>query len=435
MKVWIKKTNFFNLYNSSSKVFQNMFCVKDTPFRNKCFPKTLIFIAALITAVILYLLFLPIHLLLLGISCCRVCEPSKDKRVLLTRAETPSPTITTLIGEEQQRVKEIKNFINDLLTDSEGRLRKFNINMSPSSLRKSPTLSPFLKDLTETVVAACDYKKLKEALIKVDAWDTNWSNIMIPYFESVQREIGHPDQETFPILMHFLLRALNDPAISKKEKQQSALFISSSAYACKPTWAEVTCRALTKLYSKSDLGENQLLIWVQEVKEKLLLMLHENRAQLQESRFETLNPAEGQFGPEEWHIINGMKRLYGEEFGLMIHHLQPNLMKLTLRQTVNDLEQEQYNELCQTFKITYQNYGMQLIQDVLQIYRSAEPSVQTLVRNYALSLVEAVLSLPGTSATHTEIFLECLCDEDTYDLNEKGIAYLLFILEIIQLPE
>lgn len=430
IQTWLKNTQFIDLLISTAHAFQAICSPRKWPKSCSCFSAVAICVPALITTILLYLLLLPIRLLLSFSSCCfhwyrksfNILSPKKIP------GGVPPLSLRSLTENEKKEVDNLITSLKLILLDETGKLRSFNTNTSPEALSKAPELLPFFKDLERAQGVTCNYNHLEAALKRYNAYDNSWKNIILPYVRSLKNERGHPDGETFPILMHFFLLALNDPLIPKDKKRKAALFISLSASACKPTWGEVIIRALMQLYSKSSLGENQLLMWVQEAKEALLLELHEHRAVLKEARFETINIHDQQFDDEEWHIINGVKHHYGKELGLATFHLQENLSKLTLRQTSGDLKTP-YIELFNDFKEAYAKYGETLITKVFKAYKSADPTTQATVHDYTLSLLQNLLNLPNTTA-HVDL-LESLCDEN-YELKIEAIAYLLLTLDLIQ---
>ncbi|ANH78757.1 DUF1548 domain-containing protein [Candidatus Chlamydia sanziniae] len=435
-----RKISIQQFFYGSKRKIQDVFKLRD---RNPLM--AIVIILAAIIALVLAILFYPVKLFLFGVTCsCHYKEAPTTSDIIPTISDI-IPTIIVhkkpvevplrieLTSEETQIVDELKITLFNQIVNTDGKLRTFKINMHPDILQQAPKPCAFLKRLTEAPQGTkCDYNELRTILRRLNVYDRDWSMIFLPYFESLSKEDNSfPDKWTFPILAHFLLEALKDPKIPNDKKREATKYISLAAGSCKPTWGEAMSRALTKLYSTSAEGENQILIWVQEFKETLLLQEHENIACKEEIEL-GIDPKSEATRDQQWHAINGMKAQYGESLGLVTHHLQKNLRALTQRQASLETEKgrTQYRELYLNFYHSYQHSSLNLIQSVYKAFLEAEAHTQNVVRDYALSSLQKWTNLPGTTA-HIELFNSYLINEVTCDLNQVGIAYLLYILNII----
>ncbi|MEF9497013.1 DUF1548 domain-containing protein [Chlamydia sp. 04-14] len=363
----------------------------------------LVYLVSVLISLVLYVLLLPIKLLTLVISC-----PYQRKTDTVSLLPETQKVFKPLTETQQAFVEEIKREVLEKVSG------EFEINMSQDVLRLAPLPSPFLNSLATTSYSKklCDYKKLTRLINNLNCWDSGWGIIMNYLTPLLKEDPSHPDAQAFPIMMHHLTLALEDPRISQENKSKALKEISSYAHTCKPTWAETTFRSINNLYNTRNSGRDQILLWLQMFKEHLLsqqqLVAHE----------------------EEWHQINGLKHLYGEELGLITDHLNENLSALTLRQT-STLPQNvaKYTELKNSFLQAYRRSHVDLIQYIHNAFLTSEAEIQSRVYNFLLQEVADIINLPETGA-HIDLVVDCFYD-DNYELKPEGIIYLLYIMDII----
>ncbi|WP_239923131.1 DUF1548 domain-containing protein [Candidatus Chlamydia corallus] len=402
-------------------------------------------ILVFIITLVLYTILLPIKLILVSIRQC--IPPPKVKILREPTINETNEVITPLIHALEQLL-----YVNN-------ELRPFRIN--EENLDKAPAPNPFLNRLIattreeslEAMRAIPDLcSQLKKVLKSLGVLTKEWQK-MLAYFEGLKYEYdSHPDKQTFPIFMKILIEAFTCKAPffsnttrppNTKEKQQAALFIAISSTTCKPTWGEVISRALSKLYSSTNEGSNQLLTWVQEFKEKELMLLQDGEVKEyahigQKKGPEYTSAIESALKNEatekvQWHIINTMKCFYGKRFGLMVEHLQDTFRSLTLRQTTVETNEgkEESTHLATLFLSRYLDNPGKLVDSVFQALQKANPQTKNIVRDFALDVLAEIIGLPETTA-HTEVFSTLLMDQDTYEPNKACVVYLLYVLGIIQ---
>ncbi|ADZ18838.1 DUF1548 domain-containing protein [Chlamydia psittaci] len=354
-------------------------------------------------SLILYVLLIPVKLVVAVITlpCCR-----KTQRTSLL-PETPKVVIP-LTETQEAFVEEVKQSILQNLTN------EFEMNTSEDILSLVPIPSPFLTSL-ETASCeriSCNYKKLIRLINNLNCWDAGWGNIMNYLTVELSEDPSHPDAQTFPIIMHHLILALEDRDISTEKKCAALNEISSYANMCRPTWGETIFRSINHLYNTRNSGRDQILLWLQMFKEHLLtqqqLIAHE----------------------EEWHQINGLKHIYGKQLGLTTHHLNQNLAGLTLRQT-STLPQniEKYRALKNSFEQAYATSYSQLVSYLHNAFVTSTPEIQAHIHNYLLDIVARTINLSETTA-HIDVVIDCFYDEN-YELKPEGIIYLLYVMDII----
>ncbi|MEF9519763.1 DUF1548 domain-containing protein [Chlamydia crocodili] len=363
----------------------------------------LVCIVSVLISLVVYVLLLPIKLLILAISC--TYQRKTDEISLLPETQKVFQPLTET---QQAFVDEVKRAVLQKVSG------EFEINMSPDVLRLAPLPSPFLNSLATTSYSRnlCDYRKLTRLINNLNCWDSGWATIMNYLTSLLKEDPSHPDAQAFPIMMHHLLLALEDPKISQENKSAALKEISSYANTCKPTWGETIFRSINNLYNTRNSGRDQILLWLQMFKEHLL-----SQQQLVANK-------------EEWHEINGLKRLCGEQLGLITDHLNENLSDLTLRQT-STLPQKvaQYTELKNSFIEVYRRSHSDLIQYIHNAFSTSEAEIQARVYNFLLEEVANILNLPETGA-HIDLVVDCFYD-DNYELKPEGIIYLLYIMDII----
>lgn len=317
--------------------------------------------------------------------------------------------------------EDLELFLNSIKTNIQEILSgEFQVNMAPQALSLSPAPSVFLDRLANTSPGQqCDYDELEAAIRQLGSWNSSW-NAMLSYFtELLDEDPSHPDQATFPIIMHHLLLALEDPSLSNEGKIAALAEISSYGHSCKPTWAESTVRSINNLYSKRDTGQDQLLLWVQMFKENLL-----SEQQL------ILSTPKGRATENEWHQINGLKSIFGKQFGLMTDHLNSNLDKLTLRQALtNPQDRQQCMQLKQRFESVYAQSSTRLVKFVHDAFLASSPEIQTSITDYLLLTLKNLLNIPGRH--YVDLALECFYDENC-ELTPQGMAYILYSLGILK---
>ncbi|ACZ32855.1 conserved hypothetical protein [Chlamydia pneumoniae LPCoLN] len=407
-------------------------------------------ILAFIITSVLFIILLPVNLIVAGL---RLFMPLPPKKIVEDLSE---PTT-----EETNEVIQPFIFALQALLFEDNKLRSFKI--VEQSVSKAPLPNPFLNRLVATspqesqeamrkIPDLCS--QLKKVLKSLGVLTPEWKH-MLKYFEGLKNEHdSNPDKKTFPILIKLLIEALTGKSSffsnlpktpSTKEKMQAALFIASSCKTCKPTWGEVITRSLNRLYSIANEGDNQLLIWVQEFKERELMSIQDGD-DAEEYRFAAQQHGERYTEAIEqvlrnesaaklqWHVINTMKFFHGKNLGLVTEHLQDTLGALTLRQTTVDTHQgrEDADLSAALFLNKYLNSGNQLVNSVFKSMQKADPETKALIREFALDILYASLRLPQTSA-HTEVFSTLLMDPETYEPNKACIAYLLYVLKIIEL--
>lgn len=389
-----------------SKLFQEITDIVRLHPKQSCLNQLLVVLVCvicLLLSLVIYVLLLPIKLLTLGATCA--CGRKTEAIPLLPE----KPKIFKPLTETQEAfVEEVKREILQKISE------EFEINMSPDILRLIPLPSPFLNSLATTSYSKklCDYNKLTSLIHRLNCWDAGWGIIMKYLTSTLKEDESHPDTHTFPIMMHHLILALEDPNIPEKSKRAALQEISSYANTCKPTWGETIFRSINNLYNTRNSGRDQILLWVQMFKEHLL-----SQQQLVTHK-------------EEWHEINGVKNLYGEQLGLITDHLNKNLSGLTLRQTSTvPYNRARYTDLKNNFVQTYKTSHCELIQHIHNAFLSSEPGIQAHVYNFLLDQVADVINLPETTA-HIDLVVDCFYD-DTYELKPEGILYLLYIMDII----
>ncbi|AFS23061.1 conserved membrane protein [Chlamydia psittaci VS225] len=167
-------------------------------------------------SLILYVLLIPVKLVVAVITlpCCR-----KTQRTSLL-PETPKVVIP-LTETQEAFVEEVKQSILQNLTN------EFEMNTSEDILSLVPIPSPFLTSL-ETASCeriSCNYKKLIRLINNLNCWDAGWGNIMNYLTVELSEDPSHPDAQTFPIIMHHLILALEDRDIST---EKNALLLMKS---------------------------------------------------------------------------------------------------------------------------------------------------------------------------------------------------------------
>ncbi|QVE49337.1 DUF1548 domain-containing protein [Chlamydia crocodili] len=399
----IKQINRYSLF---SKLFREIGSTLRLQHPKSCLDHLLIAlvcIVSLLLSLVLYILLLPIKLFTSAISC--VHQRKTDEIPLLPETQKVFKPLTET---EEAFLAEVKRAILQKVSGG------FEINMSPEVLRLVPSPSAFLNSLAKTSYSKklCDYKKLRRLIKNLNCWNSGWEIIMNYLTSLLKEDQSHPDTQTFPIMMYHLTLALEDPQISQENKSTILKEISSYANTCKPTWAETIFRSINNLYNTRNSGREQILLWSQMFKEHLLsqqqLVAHE----------------------EEWHQINGLKRLCGEQLGLITDHLNENLSPLTLRQT-STLPQNivKYTELKNSFMQAYRRSYADLIKYIHNAFLTSEAEIQARIYNFLIEEVANVINLPETAA-HIDLVVDCFYD-DNYELKPEGITYLLYIMGII----
>ncbi|WP_375793958.1 DUF1548 domain-containing protein [Chlamydia sp. 12-01] len=363
-------------------------------------------LACLVSALIsfvLYFLLIPAKLFILAITCpcCRKTEeispPAEASKVFKPLTEIQSEFV---IGIQTEILKKVAD--------------EFKTNMLAEILRLAPPPSLFLNSLATTSYSKSShiYKKLPNLIDNLNCWDKGWGIIINYLTTELLDPHPHPDVQTFSIMVYHLTLALEDPDIPREKKRATLKEISSYAEMCRPTWGEAIFRAVNNLYSTRDSGRDQILLWVQMFKENLLV-----QQQLVDHQ-------------EEWHQINGLKRIYGEDLGLITDHLHENLSNLTLRQTSTLPENTLiYTELKNSFQIAYRDSCSELIQYVYDAFLKSKAEIQAQIHNFLLEEVANIINLPETGA-HIDLVVDAFYN-DNYELKREGIIYLLYIMEII----
>ncbi|QXE26845.1 DUF1548 domain-containing protein [Chlamydia buteonis] len=400
----IKEASLCSLFSTIfSKIVSNWVIEHVESFLGYLAISALACLTSALISLVLYVLLIPVKLVVAAITlpCCR---KTQETSLLI---ETPKVLIP-LTETQEAFVEEVKQSILQNLTN------EFEINTSEDILSLTPIPSPFLTSL-ETASCekiSCNYKKLIRLINNLNCWDSGWRNIMNYLTIELSEDPSHPDAQTFPIMMHHLILALEDRNISAEKKRSALNDISSYANMCRPTWGEAIFRSINHLYNTRNSGRDQILLWLQMFKEHLLtqqqLVAHE----------------------EEWHQINGLKHIYGKQLGLITHHLNQNLSGLTLRQT-SGLPQniEKYKALKKSFEQAYTASYSQLVSYLHNAFVTSTPEIQAYIYNYLLDIVASTIDLPETGA-HIDVVIDCFYNEN-YELKPEGIIYLLYIMEII----
>ncbi|WP_349821529.1 DUF1548 domain-containing protein [Chlamydia abortus] len=400
---YIKEVNYCSLF---STIFSKIISTEDLEHIESFLGYLAIALACLTSALIslvLYVLLIPVKFVVAAITL-PYCGHTQETSLL----PDPPKVLLPLTETQEAFVEEVKRSMLGNLTHA------FEINTSEDILSLAPIPSPFLTSL-ETASCeriSCNYKKLIRLIHHLHCWDSGWETIMDYLTIELSENPSHPDAETFPIMMHHLILALEDRTISEEKKRSALNEISSYANMCRPTWGEAIFRSINHLYNTRNSGRDQILLWLQMFKEHLLtqqqLVAHE----------------------EEWHQINGLKHIYGKQLGLATHHLNQNLAGLTLRQT-SLLPQniEKYKALKHSFEQAYTASYSPLVSYLHNAFITSTPEIQAYIYNYLLDIVANTINLPETGA-HIDVVLECFYNEN-YELKPEGIIYLLYIMDII----
>ncbi|BAE80982.1 hypothetical protein [Chlamydia felis Fe/C-56] len=364
---------------------------------------TLICVVSILSSLAIYILLIPFKLLILAILC-----PCQRKPQEISSLPATPKALLPLTELQKTFVEKTKSEILQKVSE------EFEPNMATDILSLAPLPSPFLNSLATTTYSkhSCNYKHLTRLIHKLNSWNSGWQIIIHYLTVELKEDTSHPDAQTFPIMMHHLILALEDPKISQEKKRDALREISSYADKCKPTWAESIFRNINNLYNTRSSGRDQILLWLQMFKEQLL-----SQQQLISQQ-------------DEWHQINGLKEAYGEELGLIVDHLNENLSALTLRQTsktpVNKLK---YFVLKNHFEQTYKSSYSELIQYIYDAFLTSPPEIQANIYSFLLSEVANLINLPETGE-HFNIVMDCFYD-DNCEFQREGIIYLLYIMDII----
>ncbi|EPP34453.1 hypothetical protein CP10139811_0518 [Chlamydia ibidis] len=352
-----------------------------------------------LSAVICFLL-LPVKLLFLGLSLLCSVNKSEKHLELLQLGK---------FKNEQNALTWNKSAILNFLLKSE-----FVTCMSPSALSLAPQGAEFFNCLTNaSAETECDFLSLEKCICDLGAWNPGWQKIKDYFSELTSKyDNSHPDRNTLPVFLNSLHIALLDSSIPQDKKRQGLDEISSYSEVCVPTWAESIFRVTHRFYSKGNSAEEQLLIWLQMVKEEILLG---KQLSLGESH--------------DWHQINGVKKEYGKQLGLNTVHISENLSSLTLRQT-SSLPRylRDYYTLANRFLKDYSRSRSAIVYFVYSAFLSAEASIQTSIRTYLSEIVARETGLSGASVA--EILTECFYNEN-YELKEEAITYLLYKMGVL----
>lgn len=176
------------------------------------------------------------------------------------------------------------------------------------------SLDPYLDWLEEfnPLGSEEDYGNYAEAKIRQSRFEQAIADMKGPISEiTLEKDLvdGVTSEEYYPLLKkHFqyiyqILEETNDPSITAA----TVISLIDATRVCRPTWLEATSRILEDLLEKTNKEASQRE--TDKTKEKILTFV-------QRSKEDRILQFLTQYTSGQWHGLNVVRRLYGEEFGL-----------------------------------------------------------------------------------------------------------------------